>query len=445
MPLGNLLVVLLLLRSLKLDKEGFLVMALMTIGGYALTNPAAGQWGFNIVYLVALIGVVGICVLRKTRRLKQVLFLYGAYAVVSVALALASEASLREQLVPLLGYLGFFAFTIPLMVFSGERFDMDRFWNRAFSFAMIVAVFYILDAYVIRGWVLIPCSTLPNPDNPSTFLSPIINGPFGWIPRKYPPGLYVWLLLLYPLARRYRLKWWQLAIFVTALICTKTFSVISGFIVGYIIAMGSFRKYITYGLSAVALFAVLYAVDFSMGFHGEENNQSTLRIASSINQLIALDEVEDDEDLAEAGSGRMAQAIPSVISLFEDGREMTGYGLLFNLDTQDRRFLIENELMTNPELRYRLVTDVEISLVRVMLMLGIIGLAAHLLFLWGQYVIVRRLEYRAYFSTVILTLLWMGIGDFCSLATIQGVYFDAFVFAVVLLANRPVQHRNQDF
>ena len=46
MPLGNLLVVILLLRAFKVNREAFVFMLMLTLGGYALTEPKY-QWGVN--------------------------------------------------------------------------------------------------------------------------------------------------------------------------------------------------------------------------------------------------------------------------------------------------------------------------------------------------------------------------------------------------------------
>lgn len=194
----------------------------------------------------------------------------------------------------MLSFLTFCFFIIPLLCFNGRAFDIHEFWRQLMSLMLVVCVFYIIDVFVVRGWLLVPCAWFSF-DNVSTWHSIVMYGPGGPIPRKYPPGIFPLALLVYPLARYYRLRWWQWGIVLVALGSTQTSTVIFALVIGYIICQGTVKKYLLYGVGAISLFTLLYYIDDSMGY--TTTDQSTMRIASSVNQILALDEAEDDEDL----------------------------------------------------------------------------------------------------------------------------------------------------
>lgn len=436
MPLGNLLVVLLLVRAFKVNREAFVFMLMLTLGGYAFTK-ANIQWGVNQTFLLTPFAVFAMCILKKDKPLKQSIIAYGAYAVFTVGMAVIyGVESLYNQLRPMLSFLSFCYFAVPLLAFSGEAFDMHKFWSTIFSFMMIICVFYILDGYFFRGWLLVPCSWIDFEGTESTWLSPIVWGPTGWIPRKYPPGLYSLALLLYPLAKYYKLRWWQWGLVIGAMMASRTSTILFSLVFGYILAQGSMKKYLVYGLVAIGLFTVLYVVDDSMGYTSD-TEQSTMRISSTINQFFDLSVAEDDEDLAEAGTGRMAQAIPSLEYIFSVGREWIGFGFV-NQDTKVPSLIVENELVPNPEFKYQAVTNIEITQVRLFLTLGFIGLAVWFGFIFGIGRILRGMRYSGYYMNVAIVIMLYGIGGFDSWFNIPGILIGAMAYAAVLLANKPV-------
>ena len=54
--------------------------------------------------------------------------------------------------------------------------------------------------------------------------------------------------------------------------------------------------------------------------------QSRLRIKSSVDQFMDLFNAVDDEDIAEFGSGRMAQALPKLDVVERENRQLIGLG-----------------------------------------------------------------------------------------------------------------------
>ncbi|MDE6359910.1 MAG: hypothetical protein K2L39_01620 [Muribaculaceae bacterium] len=435
MPLGNLLVVILLIRAFKVNREAFVFMLMLTLGGYAMSEPKY-QWGVNHMFYMFPVAILSMCVLKKSLPVKQTIIAYGAFAAFTVVMCvLYGGESMYTQLRPMLFYLSFCFFALPLVSFSGEGFDMHRFWNTAFSFMMIMCAFYIIDGYIIRGWVLVPCSWINYEGTLSTWNAPVAYGPFGWTPRKYPPGLYPFALLLYPMAKYYRLKWWQWALIAGAMCASRTSTILFSLVVGFILAQGSFKRYVIYGILAVSAFVGLYYVDDAMGY-SSETEQSTMRIASTINQFFDLSEAQDDEDLAEAGTGRMAQVIPSVEYTFSVGREWVGFGFV-DPDTKIPSLIVENELVANPEFKYQAVNNVEVTQVKEFLTQGFIGLAVWFAFIFGICRILRGMRYARYYTNVAIVLMLYGIGGFDSWFNFPGILIGAMAFASVLLANKP--------
>ena len=172
-----------------------------------------------------------------------------------------------------------------------------------------------------------------------------------------------------------------------------------------------------------------------MGY-SSETEQSTMRIASTINQFFDLSEAEDDEDLAEAGTGRMAQVIPSVEYTFSVGREWVGFGFV-DPDTKNPSLIVENELVANPEFKYQAVNNVEVTPVKEFLTQGFIGLAVWFGFIFGICRILRGMRYARYYTNVAIVLMLYGIGGFDSWFNFPGILVGAMAFASVLLANKP--------
>ncbi len=433
MPLGNLLVVILLIRAFKINRELFISMLTLTAGGYAYSMSSI-DWGVNVMFYLFPTAIFAMCVLRKTRPVKQTVIAYSAFALVTVIMAVKwGSVGIMDQLRQMMGYLSFCYFAVVLLCFSGEGFDIHRFWRATFSLMIIGCAFYIIDGYVLRGWVLVPCSWINYAGTQSLWYDPVLSG---GIPRKYPPGLYPWALLIYPLAKYYKMRWWQWVLLIGAMLASRTSTVLFGLVLGFILAQGTFKRYIGYTIAAVAVFTALYFVDASMG--KTELGQSHLRIASTIDQFTDLSAAEDDEDLSEAGTGRMAQAIPAFEKFFEDGKQWTGYGFIDNL-TEVPGLIIDNELIAavNPELKYRAVTDVEITQVRVLLTLGFIGLAIWFGFIFGICRILRGMRYAGYYTNVAIIIMIFGVGGFDSWFTYLGIFLGALSFSTVLLANKP--------
>ena len=102
-----------------------------------------------------------------------------------------------------------------------------------------------------------------------------------------------------------------------------------GFVVTFIIFQGGFKKLMMWGFGAVVFLVGIYVLDSFLPTQIHNDSfQSRLRIKSSVDQFIDLFNAVDDEDIAEFGSGRMAQALPKLDVVERENRQLIGLGFL---------------------------------------------------------------------------------------------------------------------
>lgn len=179
--------------------------------------------------------------------------------------------------------------------------------------------------------------------------------------RKYPPGLYPLILLIYPVARFYKLKVWQWAVIGIALMASQTFSVIFSFFFTYILFRYGMRRFFAVVIISIVSFLAAYFIDALLPEVKKDNViESRLRIKSSIDQALALFEAVDDEDLALFASGRMAQVLPRVDMVNEEGRQLTGLGFLHKDKNTVGRYDIVNEYYSDISENEEVIAEVEV-------------------------------------------------------------------------------------
>lgn len=435
-------------RSWCQSRYDFLIQLVLVIGGYGfidslITRINFGQFGFAL-------GVMFAFLLRKNRIEKRLVAATFAYFVVMWALAIYDDESIRNQWSTINVFAEIIFFTVPLAIFAGRHFSFDTFVRSIFPYAMIACVFYIVDAFVLCGWVLVP--RLQMWGSFSAFYD-LVWSPFsGFFVRKYPPGLYILVLLLLPLAREYRLKpkYWLLVIL--AVISTQTFTFISGLVLVFAISQGGFRRTMKLGGVMVVGLVALYFVDESMGYTIEDGTYiSPMRISSSVRQITDFVELTetanvDVEDMADFGSGRMAQVIPALDLMSRRGYHWHGLGFLNNVTTDVPAYMIDNDLFRDISNTETSIGQVEVTALRVYVYGGIIGLLAHILYFLYIYLAVRRLPRSSYLLCVMLTFVWFGIGGFEGLATHMSLTLVGVALAVPLLCarNNPVSDTSTD-
>lgn len=434
-PLGYLIVPFMLLRSWKRSRTHFIIQLTLFCGGYALIGEH--NMPFKLEDLGMLLGFLGVFIYRKPPLVRKIVIAWVFYAVSLLALAMFSDETMAIQIRTLRTWLAFIYFLVPLMCFAGEKFDMGEFLQTLVPYVLVLCTFYIMDAFIINGHVLVPNSYMDREafaGYKSAFWNPAIYS-FGYFPRKYPPGIYWLALIVLPLSRYYRFRWWQWALVLGGLMATRTFTVIIAIIFGYMVFQPNPGKKMRYAILGVTLLAVGYTVDSTLPVN-PDNEDSTLRIKSSLDQIFALQDAQDDEDFSETGSGRIAQVLPKFELMYSYGKEWTGIGFLHPQLTKSTKYIIINEYYTDIERNQEVATGIEVIPLQVLLTVGYIGLIIHFAFYIYLYVAIRRLKYSLYFLSVGVVTFIFGLGGFSGWITPMCLFLLALTMAAVLLANR---------
>lgn len=427
-----LVVIAMMLHRFKTDRYEALIMLIIALGGYGFREgPTTIEC--CIIFAVA---TPLLFLLKKTSVTKKTVIIWGIYALGCLFFALKSLESLPGQAMMLMWYLSFIFFLIPLWMFAGTSFSMEDFFNRLYPFAIIYCVFYCIDGLILKGPVFLPAIQPFIGAHPfwSLYMAPFSTHPV----RIYPPGFYLGLMLIYPLVRTHKLHWWEWVLIIVALIITKTFSLMSAVLLGFIICQKGFSKTSRYLVLGAGLLTVTYAVDISISDLSDltSGDGSKLRVASTINQFVLFDSAQDAEDLAEFGTGRMAQVIPKVEYLYDMGLEWTGFGFLHPFKSDNPVFMITNDLYSDIEQSEESVAAVEVIPVQVFLNMGYLGVIWHTLFLLGLVLVIRKLPDAKYFWTLMAIFIWLGIAGFCGMVQVQGQMVVSTAFAMVILQDK---------
>ncbi len=429
-PLGYLFVAIILINRFREDKYDFIIMLTLFFGGYGLI----GQDTFGPLKMpdVALgISLIALFVYRKTDIVRKACIGWALYLAGILIIASFSEESMSIQLRTIRNYLTFIYFLVPLVVFSGMEFDFDKFTAKLFPFALILCAFYIVDGFIIDGFILLPRTPFLGSESDSTFFKPFLHPFSGNFVRKYPRGMYLLLLCVYPLAKTYKLRWWQWLLFLGALAACRTFTVMLGFVIGYFVCVLTWRSLLKYATIGLALLTALYYVDGLLP--SNKDHESALRIKSSVDQVIELGEIQDDVDLAEFGSGRFGQMLPKLEMVREYDRQLTGLGFLHAELTTNTKYILINEYYRDVEKSEETAVGVEIEPVQVYINMGYLGLILYFAYFIAMYVIVRRKRYSLYFMSVLVMSFIDGLGAYGGLTVPVGLLLCALCFAVVVM------------
>lgn len=412
------------------DRYNFLIMLTLFWGGFGFWPPEL-PWG----YLSLTVSTVLWFLLRKPPILKRTLIAIGAFIAFMFVIAILSVESIKVQIFMMNPYWQILYIIIPFAVFAGQKFEFDIFLHKLMPFALMIAIFYLLDAYVISGHILLPNDS---GNNGSTIFDPAIHPFSGIIYRIYPTGLYFYALFFIPLLRSYRLRWWQWGLFIGSLVASQTFTIIVGFIATYIVFQGKPKQIFRWGIGGIVFFIGLYFVDGMLPtqIKGEGNIQSRLRIKSSIDQFFDLFNAVDDEDIAEFGSGRMGQIIPKLEIVEREHRELIGLGFLHPKKTTLNQYIIENEYYSDIEAAEEVSAVVEISQVQVYIQMGWLGLIVVTGFYLYLYYIIRKLPHSYYYLSVCLLNFMWGFGGFAGIYSSDGCMTIAIAYAAIILSAR---------
>ncbi len=443
-PIGYITALLLMAARYRSNRYDFLMMFTIFMGGYGVaTFTSLGIGSQNITLFV---GVIGYLCLKKYPLLNKSMWLWGLYALALLYIAHFSIVSMSIQFARITRYLSIIFFIFPLLFFSGREFDINKFWRAVMPYVIIMGIFYIIDCFIFSGNVLVPCTYLSN-FRQSTF-DHLIWRPFSMSPaRKYPVGIYLFTLAVIPLIRLYKLRPWQWAAIIGGMISTFTFTVISGLVVGYMFLRGNVRQTLKWGLIGLVFFPLLYVADGFLPTRDAGDiggTQSFLRIKSSVDQIISAFSVQDEEDLAKLGTSRMGQAIPKIELLYDENKQWTGFGFLDMIENTPSKYIIYNDLYFDEysEDNWEVANNIEITVLEVFTTIGWIGLAVHIAFFVGLYLLVRKKRNSIYFLSVMVLFAWFGIGGFEGLVRIMSLYLVGLTYGIVLLTNRP-GHENR--
>lgn len=430
-PPAYLFVPLILIRSLRKDRYDAVIQLTIFFGGYALISESTLPFKTDDIML--LVSLIGIAIYRKPPLIRKILFGLLLYAAAIFILASFSDESMTIQFRLMRYYFGFIYFIVPLMLFAGREFDFEEFIRRLFPYAIILCLFYVIDGFVLCASLLIPISNVWGGDE-STYNNLTYYG-FGNFQRISPPGLFLLGTIIWSLATKIKLRKIQWLIIAGGLLAAKTFTVIFPTLFCLMLFQRKKSKNITYLLIGILLFAVGYMVDSTLPVN-PENKESTLRIKSSLDQIFVLDEAQDDEDLSEFGSGRLAQALPKLELMYNYDKQWTGIGFLHPQLTKNTKYIIENEYYENVEKKDEVATGIEIAQLQVFLTIGYIGLIIHILFFIWLYIIIRKLKYSSYFLCVMTFVFIVGFGGTMGWQTTKGLLLMGLAYGAVLLANR---------
>ncbi len=422
------------IKAWKNDRYNLAIMLTIFFGGYGITPPEMFPlWASDLATGIA---AVLWCIYKKTPLLKKVLVVILIYFAILFFIASCSLESMKIQILGMRHYWGIIYMIIPIAVFAGKDFDIRTYFTRLMPYTLIFLMYYVCDGFILPGNVFLPATSIADPNATTTFYDPYIL-PLGSTFRKYPPGFYFVILSALPVIRYYRLRWWQWLLFLLALAACRTFSIISGFILLWMLFQGSFRRFVKYSAIAVFSFVAIYFVDglLPMKYNGI-SMESTLRIKSTIDQFAELAEAVDDEDIAQFGSGRMAQIIPKLELVLDEHRTLTGLGFLHDTKTTITRYIVHNDYYTDVTQAEEVATAVEVIPMQIFLNTGWVGLISHILFFVVLYLMIRKLRYSAYFLSIIIAMSWFGIGGFVGLIRFEGLFVAGLSFAVVLLENK---------
>lgn len=427
-PLGYLFVPIILINRFRENRYDFLIMLTIFFGGYGFIGE--GTLPVKTSDIALAVSVFGLIVLKKSAMVKKILWLIVGYAIILLFLATFSEETMMIQIRTIRGYLFFVYFIVPLMIFAGQQFDIKAFFRHLAPYIIVICCFYVVDGFIISGHILLPNVHIWG-DGTSYFYSPILYG-IGFFPRIYPQAMFILLLAMYPFARVYTLGGFQWVVMILALCATRTFSMISGLIATYVISMPNFKRVIKYGVFGVLFIGVLYMIDMFLPMN-KETNESTMRVYSSLQQVFNISNIKDDEDLAELGTGRMAQALPKLELLSEMNKEAVGLGFLHEELTTNPKYIIDNLYYIDTSRSEEVATGVEIEPIQVFLSCGYIGLTAHLVFLFLTYFFIRKYKYSYYYLSVLFGFFWIGLAGFAPLNSHLGLIFCGLAFSVVIL------------
>ena len=425
LPLAYLFLPAILLTTYIRNRYDFLIQFTILCGAYGFFNES-DVFPFKWKDLALLLSVVAIIIYRRDKVLNRLLLLTGGYIAMLIVFAQMSSESMGIQFLRMRDYCMIVYFMFPMLLFSRETFDIKIFYRKLFTYAYIIAIFYCIDSFILGGNILVP-RTYAWSGLYSTYYK--IYCDIGAFPRKYPQGLFILALCIFPALKFYTLQRKHLFIFALALIVSRTFSIIGGIVLTILFFTGNAMRTIKYLCIGIILFFAAYHLDGMM--------DGQLRVQQLVRQFTALKNMDDPEAIAEFGTGRMAQIIPKVDHLWSLGKQYTGFGFLHDEKTTNEMFIIKNELYTDISRSEEVAARVEVTQIQTILDIGLIGLLFQTIYFIGIYFwVLRPLPYSKSYLVVLVCISLFGLGGFAGLTSHHGVLLVGLCIGTILLASK---------
>ncbi len=420
------LIVLFLINHWRHDRYFFLVefFVFVMLSGIVHDLEAIP---FRISDIALGFGLIAMLFYRKTGMIRKVTYLTWAYFAMLVAMAVISPEPLKGQISQMRYYLLIVTYFIPLFTFANRpNFDFQRFIHVMVLFVLGICLLYAVDTFIISGGVLCPGAI---PYSESTLWEPLLR-PFAF-PRHYPIGMYWIFVILIPITHRtLRLRWYYWVIILLAVASTRTNSLYMALIVCWVLFRTRWIQIIPYCIAGIATIALMYQVD--------EWTDGQLRVVSTFEQFTDFNKMTSDEDIAQLGTGRLAQFIPKFDMLMSQHREATGFGFI-HPDTENVKYQLSNDLYVDIEKSQESVSKgVEVTQLQTLLTIGYVGLILQMAYYFGLYFVIRRLKYSIYYLCLLVGMNVLGVGGFAGLNGILGsLSILGLTLGVILLANKP--------
>lgn len=436
-PLGFLLVPLILISRFRNNRYDFLIMLTIFLGGFGFT--AEGSYPIKTWDIAFILSVILIVIHRNRGIVKKSVIAWFLYCLTIFVISTFSEERLDIQFRLMRYAFAFSWFIVPIVCFVNRKFEIKEFFSALMPYLIIICIFYILDGFVVCGFIFLPRTPLWGEIPDSYFFSPIVFG-FPEFVRKYPQGLILIALAIYPLSKYYKLRLWQWLVFFGACAACQTFTVISGFVVGLIICVVKPKTIMKFIIGIPVAFGLLYTIDgFLPVRHNDTYDESFLRVKSSIDQFIELSEMQDDVDLADFGSGRMGQALPKLELVYMLDKQWTGLGFLHPQLTTNPKYIIDNEYYVDTSKSEEVATQlIEVEVLQVFVTTGWLGLIAYFVFFTVTFVLIRNFKYSRYYLSLLVMSFWFGIGAYGGLTVVNGLMIVSLAYGVVILAQKTI-------
>lgn len=421
-----LLLLIFFIRQWRTNRYAFLVEIFFFLGGYGFMS--AEILPIPISDIGFLMGIVTLMIYRKNKTVRNLTIATIVYFICVILIAMTSLESMSVQMFRMRRYFSIIIFFLPLLIFVNQQFDMRKFRDSLVLHILVICVFYIIDTFIFNGFILVPDSAFAGAE--STIFSPLIYS-FGFMPRHYPQGLYWMIPCIIWLNYKYiKLSPIQWIIIILALFATRTNSLNFALIVCWIIFRPNQRRILKYALIGIVALFALYFVDNAMGRY--------LRVADNIDQFTMLNAAQDEEDLAEFGTGRMAQIIPKWLLLDELDRYAFGFGFIHPQKTTNPIFQIHNDLYSDVTQSDEIATEVEVTQIQTIFDIGLVGLLLQLTYFISIFYLIKPLKFSSEYLNVLVGMSILGIGGFAGLNAPHGLFIIGLILGCILLANKPM-------